>query len=40
MADATLEIKVGALYGIEGLLVADIDLPAATGVLAARCKYT
>jgi hypothetical protein len=39
MADATLEIKVGALYGKEGLLVADIDLPAATGVLAARCKY-
>ncbi|HZT33885.1 MAG TPA: carbon-nitrogen hydrolase family protein [Bryobacteraceae bacterium] len=26
-------------YGKEGLLVADIDLAAATGLLAARCKY-
>jgi predicted amidohydrolase len=26
-------------YGKEGLLVADIDLTAATGLLAARCKY-
>jgi predicted amidohydrolase len=26
-------------YGHEGLLIADIDLPAATGLLAARCKY-
>jgi predicted amidohydrolase len=25
-------------YGEEGLLVADIDLPAATGLLARRCK--
>lgn len=25
-------------YGIEGLLVADLDLGAATGVLAARCR--
>jgi hypothetical protein len=33
MADAKIEIKVGALYAKEGLLVADIDLPAATGVL-------
>ena len=26
-------------YGQEGLLVADLDLAAATGLLAARCKY-
>jgi predicted amidohydrolase len=26
-------------YGKEGLLVADIDIGAATGLLAARCKY-
>jgi predicted amidohydrolase len=26
-------------YGQEGLLVADVDLAAATGLLAARCKY-
>ena len=26
-------------YGLEGLLVADIDLDAATGLLANRCKY-
>lgn len=26
-------------YGKEGLLIADIDLTAATGLLAARCKY-
>ena len=26
-------------YGKEGLLIADIDLPAATGLLAARCNY-
>jgi predicted amidohydrolase len=26
-------------YGKEGLLVADIDLSAATGLLAARCRY-
>jgi predicted amidohydrolase len=26
-------------YGKEGLLIADIDLSAATGLLAARCKY-
>jgi predicted amidohydrolase len=26
-------------YGQEGLLIADIDLSAATGLLAARCKY-
>jgi len=25
-------------YGKEGLLVADIELSAATGLLAARCK--
>jgi predicted amidohydrolase len=25
-------------YGKEGLLIADIDLTAATGLLAARCK--
>jgi len=27
-------------YGKEGLLIADIDIAAATGLLAARCKYT
>ena len=27
------------LYGKEGLLIADIDLTEATGLLAARCKY-
>jgi predicted amidohydrolase len=26
-------------YGEEGLLIADLDLAAATGLLAARCKY-
>jgi predicted amidohydrolase len=26
-------------YGQEGLLIADIDLAAATGLLASRCKY-
>lgn len=26
-------------YGKEGLLIADIDLTAATGLLASRCKY-
>jgi predicted amidohydrolase len=26
-------------YGKEGVLIADLDLEAATGVLAARCKY-
>jgi len=26
-------------YGREGLLIADIDLSAATGLLASRCKY-
>jgi predicted amidohydrolase len=26
-------------YGIEGVLVADVDLSTATGQLAARCKY-
>jgi predicted amidohydrolase len=26
-------------YGKEGLLITDIDIPAATGLLAARCKY-
>jgi predicted amidohydrolase len=26
-------------YGVEGVLVADVDLSAATGQLAARCKY-
>jgi predicted amidohydrolase len=26
-------------YGEEGLLIADLDLSAATGLLAARCKY-
>jgi predicted amidohydrolase len=26
-------------YGKEGLLIADIDLAAATGLLAARCRY-
>lgn len=25
--------------GEEGLLIADVDLDAATGVLAKRCKY-
>ena len=25
-------------YGKEGLLIADLDLAAATGLLAARCK--
>ena len=27
-------------YGVEGVLVADIDLDVATGLLASRCKYT
>jgi predicted amidohydrolase len=27
-------------YGMEGLLVADIDIAAATGLLAARCRCT
>ncbi len=27
-------------YGIEGLLLADIDISTATGLLASRCKYT
>ena len=26
-------------YGVDGVLVADVDLSAATGLLAARCKY-
>ena len=26
-------------YGVEGVLIADIDLDAATGLLATRCKY-
>ena len=26
-------------YGVEGVLVADVDLEAATGLLAQRCKY-
>ena len=26
-------------YGVEGVLVADVDLAAATGFLASRCKY-
>jgi predicted amidohydrolase len=26
-------------YGVEGLLIADIDVDAATGLLASRCKY-
>jgi predicted amidohydrolase len=26
-------------YGKEGLLIADIDITAATGLLAKRCKY-
>ena len=26
-------------YGVEGVLIADIDLDAATGLLASRCKY-
>ena len=26
-------------YGTEGLLIADLDLSAATGLLASRCKY-
>ena len=26
-------------YGKEGLLIADVDLTAATGLLASRCKY-
>jgi predicted amidohydrolase len=26
-------------YGVEGVLVADVDLDAATGLLARRCKY-
>jgi predicted amidohydrolase len=25
-------------YGVEGLLIADLDIAAATGLLAARCK--
>lgn len=27
-------------YGVEGLLIADIDTSAATGLLASRCKYS
>ncbi len=27
-------------YGKEGLLIADVDLDAATGLLAARCRFT
>jgi predicted amidohydrolase len=27
-------------YGKEGLLIADIDISAATGLFGARCKYT
>ena len=26
-------------YGVEGLLIADIDTSTATGLLASRCKY-
>ena len=26
-------------YGVDGLLIADIDTTAATGLLASRCKY-
>ncbi len=26
-------------YGVEGLLIADLDLSSATGLLASRCKY-
>ena len=26
-------------YGVEGLLIADVDLDTATGLLASRCKY-
>ncbi len=26
-------------YGVEGLLIADLDLSCATGLLASRCKY-
>jgi len=26
-------------YGKEGLLIADVDLDAATGFLAKRCRY-
>jgi hypothetical protein len=26
-------------YGVEGLLIADIDLDAATRLLASRCRY-
>jgi len=26
-------------YGVDGVLIADLDLGAATGLLAARCKY-
>lgn len=26
-------------YGVEGVLIADIDLDAATGLLASRCRY-
>jgi hypothetical protein len=25
-------------YGVEGVLIADVDLDAATGLLAARCR--
>lgn len=27
-------------YGKEGLIIADVDLDAATGTLAKRCRYT
>ena len=27
-------------YGVEGLLIADIDISTATGLLASRCKYS
>jgi hypothetical protein len=26
-------------YGVDGVLIADLDLGTATGLLAARCKY-
>jgi hypothetical protein len=27
-------------YGLEGVLIAEVDLGAATGVLASRCRET
>ncbi len=36
--DGTLQVYQP--YGVEGVLIADLDLAHATGLLAARCKYS